>query len=526
MGSSDSNWSYAGEWDHSGGFISGAAVWGGIRNSETEVSGNSVYITGGTVNGGSIFGANVLNGDNASPSVLTIARNTVTLESATIEHDPNRANKRTYIGGGWQTWPSDEGEVVFTGNELNITNSNVHTSGLFAAHAYTVPNRTGTISGTDNRIAIEGSTLNISPGGSGFGITATDAWNADASNNTIQITESTINWDASSYNGVFTSVIGSGGGNNITANGIELTDVSMTVTRGQAAGSLTIYGAQSVGNSSGNWLRVLGQSTLSGVTGLSGVWTNGDGSAATGNTVEIRGNNEQEQVHIQNKVAIYGGRVQPSTSSTVHTGSAHNNTVTIQYAVLGDASVPASSNILGGYLYADTAGTAEGNQVAISHSTINNAVVVGGYSRSGSATNNTVTIGPAVVSANQQQLVLGGLFGGRTSTSAASVENEYANAFEGNTLNLSSVISTASLKGFQNYNFYVSQSDINSGRALITVTDESASVLLVQADAPEQGTRVSINGTGLDLAQPGEIILVSSAAGFIDETGIQWTGWL
>ena len=530
----------------SGGFISAATAWEGAEGATMTMSGNEVYITGGSISGGSVFGAYFQHDDTdgRDQSKTVFSKNIVTLEGTTY----TQGTGFTLIAGGLQLF-GNKGEAIpedgtFSENEVRVLNSNVSVNRIVAADSASLP-KTGEIVSLDNKVTVSDSTLNIAIDRyTSSGIAAATVYSRDgdkekeiARGNCVEISDSQITWTASSAGGfgTFSSTVGGGtdsNGGKIRENGVTLTNVRLDAklangSHSQTSG-LSIYGvyfrgatsADVVTNSeaSGNWLRIYGESSLVGVRNLYGAYDGIHSSVVRDNRVEIQGNSEDSRVLLNSDLNmgmyIYGGR---------STGTAQANQVSVQYASLGDKTNNQLTWITGGYVSGNTSGDSTDNVVTLSHSIIDNARVIGGYSANGLAIGNTVTIGESVTSSNSDSLILGGgLVGGWAGTSTSDFAKQYASAFEGNTLSLHSRVQTNVLSGFQNYNFFVTAGDINSGNALITTTDPTLSVLLALAEDTSKSTHISINGTGLDASRNDEIVLISSAGGFVNQEGTLW----
>ncbi len=538
-----------GEGSQAGGFICAAAAWEGSGSTMT-MSGNEVYITGGTVSGGSVIGANFNHdGDSYGGSYdlekTIFSKNTVTFEETTFNI---RGSDYTLIAGASEAWTNSENDAItFEENEVRILNSTVSASEIAASIVYSLP-WSGEMVATGNKVTISDSKVNVVAHHDGGGVYAGIAYSLDgdgekdiASGNTVEISDSQIFWTADADGSFYSlsSVTGGGSDSNggkIRENGVTLTNVTLDAKLADGSYSptsgLTIYGARFNGTTndvvtnsemSGNWLRILGESNLDGVKGLYGVFEGMTGAVAKDNRVEILGNSEDSLVSFNSALDL-GMSVMGAYPSR---GTAQANQVTIQYASLGDKTNNQRSLIAGGYVLLGS-GDSKDNAVTISHSIIDNARVIGGFSAGGSATGNIVTIGESVVSSNSEKLILSGLLGGWAGTSASGivqqydVVQQYASAFKGNTLNLHSHVQTDVLSGFQNYNFFVTAGDVNSGTALITTTDAERGVLLASSDDASQKTHISINGTGLNAAKNDEIVLISSAAGFVNQEGNLW----
>ena len=157
----------------------------------------------------------------------------------------------------------------------------------------------------------------------------------------------------------------------------------------------------------------------------------------------------------------------------------------------------------------------QNNMVSVSNSDLRNDFIVAAYvSGSASANNNTVTIGTGVTTGTGI-LTLNALFGGFAPGS------EYARFFSGNTLNVASPLRTNILRGFPNYNFTFNDKTAVIGQPVIAVTGDNK-VLLVNHENGKAGSNITISGSSF-LKAGEKYTLISSAKGFVDENGTQWS---
>ena len=393
--------------------------------------------------------------------------------------------------------------------------------------------------------------------------------NSGASNaakkNITYINGSSLTIDSSqSLRGVFSSSTNA----NAEENWLELQNTDITITGTQS----TYMGAAYMAKQAINNTTIIRESTIqsSGNLFIGGGFANAGFknaqsiTTASENNVLISGRQDSRVKLTANSLGIYGGMLAFGGDTTL-TGQANRNSVAIQNADIGKAG------IYGGY-YSGTATTAEVtfNTVNIENSGFSNSTsIYGAYSANGvtktSADNNTVTIG-----GNSSFDALN-IYGGRTQNGSAvgntvtlsdSIVNGELNIYGGrvtgtsggvasgnhviigenvtgkdngllvannvvggasgsqlviddNRLTTASAFQTATLGGFQHYEFIV-DADTQPGNAIISVTGTVPVVL--QTTGNTQST-VAVGGTGLDLTVGTTYTLIDSNAGFSDLYG-------
>ena len=218
--------------------------------------------------------------------------------------------------------------------------------------------------------------------------------------------------------------------------------------------STAIGGSAINGNANGNKVIVKPGGTINN-SGIFGGSVDGDGNAH-GNIVNVDGgvisdtiyggsvggdgNAHGNMININDSevyLCVYGGWINNS-------GNANDNTIIINKSTI-------ENTVAGGL-----ADTANKNTVTITDSTINGDVE-GGYNEySGDSINNTITIIGDVRFANTS-----GLYGGYDADSNG------GDAFSGNTLNIASAgLSLGNVANFENYNFYLTDANINADAVL------------------------------------------------------------
>ena len=237
--------------------------------------------------------------------------------------------------------------------------------------------------------------------------------------------------------------------------------------------STAIGGSAINGNANGNKVIVKPGGTINN-SGIFGGSVDGDGNAH-GNIVNVDGgvisdtiyggsvggdgNAHGNMININDSevyLCVYGGWINNS-------GNANDNTIIINKSTI-------ENTVAGGL-----ADTANKNTVTITDSTINGDVE-GGYNEySGDSINNTITIIGDVRFANTS-----GLYGGYDADSNG------GDAFSGNTLNIASAgLSLGNVANFENYNFYLTDANINN----------AAAVLNLQASSNTNLDKAKINAT-------------------------------
>lgn len=141
-------------------------------------------------------------------------------------------------------------------------------------------------------------------------------------------------------------------------------------------------------------------------------------------------------------------------------------------------------------------------------------------------TDNTVVIGRNVTS-NQNTLQLKGLYGGLFTFDINNPENdnymyfhEKTSSWKGNTLRASSKIQTEYMRGFQNYDFTL-YDGMDLSEPYITVTNSTLAVPLFYKKDASDNAQVSITNADSTLKQGTPLVLIDSAAGFIQTAVVQ-----
>jgi hypothetical protein len=358
------------------------------------------------------------------------------------------------------------GNLVVNGVSANVTvNGGVTNGGNLEVSAGTVT-VTGTVSGTTNAtggtVSVDGiSTVNYSSGtydsligNDGIGGTSLTlpANNANASDNTVNVTGGTVNYNL--YGGYHDNTTGSAtaNSNQVTISGFAGSSnlgVAGGYTEAVAGGQSTAAGGNEVNITEGTFNSILG-----------GFASSNDGSAsASGNTVRVT-----------NVTAnfIHGGETYISTNSTA-THTASDNQV-----IVTDGAI--STNIFGGKAADNTA-----TSVSVVHN--NNSVTLGG----------STTVG-------------GNVYGG--SMYYFSAPPEY-NGGSGNTLNIKNPVSggirvTGNVQYFQNYNFYI-PATMTAGGTMLDVTGT--------AYIDNTTVDLAFDGAAPTLAVGNTVTLISSVSG-------------
>lgn len=141
-------------------------------------------------------------------------------------------------------------------------------------------------------------------------------------------------------------------------------------------------------------------------------------------------------------------------------------------------------------------------------------------------TDNTVVIGRNITS-NQNTLQLKGLYGGLFTFDINNPENdnymyfhEKTSSWKGNTLRASSKIQTEYMRGFQNYDFTL-YDGMDLSEPYITVTNSTLAVPLFYKKDASDNAQVSITNADSTLKQGTPLVLIDSAAGFIQTAVVQ-----
>lgn len=256
-----------------------------------------------------------------------------------------------------------------------------------------------------------------------------------------------------------------------------------------------IYGAWGTGKAEKNWVEVENSTINIAADGNKAFTIAGtmDTKTAEHNAVVIR------ESTIDSKsptLELLGGR-------TVE-GTAEGNTV-----LLVDSQITGQTTVIyGGYTIQEA--NADGNSVYLIRTSISDgAQIIGGIAvtvgNAASASNNTVVIDD-VTSIDGGRASFNRVLGGAIGSSGV---------IGGNTLYTSSSFDTTLLDGFQNFNFIVSPTWLNSGDAFINVTGTTSVTL--QPNGNDHST-VALAGSKVTL-NPGTYTLINSNAGFKDVNG-------
>ena len=378
-----------------------ASIYGGLSQSGN-AAGNSVEVDNSTVYGGVYAGGFSTGG--------SVSNNTATINKSTV-------GKWTFAGYSTLGYANN--------NTLNVVDSTLNTfsAGGFAGNdVYDSEqfenykkNFKGTVSG--NTVKVSGSIINAEiDGGSSWLVNKItgEVVGTDVSNNSLEASASTLNKDV--IGGC--TVQGTSSGNSVkisnksTANGI-------------------VYGGYSrYGNALSNTAEIAEQSTVQQVYG--GYTYTGD---ASGNTLNIsdstieqytaggyagaeRATEEFEKlkkdfsgkvsgniVNITNSV-VTGKEVDGGCSwlKNDDTGEVVGNDVTNNSLTVVDSTV---TKLIGGVT---AGGNTVSNSVKVTNSKINGTFIVGGYTRAGSATDNTLSIDKESTFINENGATVAGGF--------------------------------------------------------------------------------------------------------------------
>ena len=415
-------------------------VYGGYAYSGTAI-GNTVTISAGTVD--SVYGGISYQGDAAG--------NSAEIKGGTITGNGYYA---IAVAGGW----SYEGNA--NGNAVTISGGSVGTEDNFTdvvgGNAYKG-------NANDNRVTIEG---NAEVYGNVYGgLTGNDGYSyyyfpaGDANNNTVTINDNAGEIELA-YGGL-------AAGGNATGNTLNVSGGIVTAAIGGNAIPATIRGGYALRASIEKIDSDTGPSVSEG--------------NATGNTVNISGDAQVFEVIGGATIPVHGGGI---SSPPKGTGVANNNTVNISGGTLGYRRTDEESGktyieggiVVGGVSFSETSN----NTINISGGDVEASVIIGGLAQpvrvavstseldseatasevTGKADNNTVNILAPVNT--------GALFGGMI------VGSDYGETFKfrsgsGNTLNVAAKdVSTFTVGGFQNMNFYL-PSNIANGDTMLTI---------------------------------------------------------
>ena len=431
------------------GELNSTAIGGSAINGNA--NGNKVIVKpGGTINNSGIFGGSVDGDGNAHGNIVNVDGGVIS---------------DTIYGG------SVGGDGNAHGNMININDSEVY----LCVYGGWI-NNSG--NANDNTIIINKSTIENTVAG---GLADT------ANKNTVTITDSTINGDVEGGE----AHIGNANNNNVKISGSNLVDGGSNSvyggkvnTKGDAnENSVIIFGGTvrdnvyggytASGNANGNIVSITGGTIKKDVHG--GQASDGD---ASGNIININNSTLLSTVIAgyvasdgnanSNKLSITGG----SVTGDVYGGWVASNLGDANYNTVVLTDVTVHSSVFGSDSIADNANH---NKVTIIGGTIDGDVY-GGYNEySGDSINNTITIIGDVRFANTS-----GLYGGYDADSNG------GDAFSGNTLNIASAgLSLGNVANFENYNFYLTDANINN----------AAAVLNLQASSNTNLDKAKINAT-------------------------------
>ena len=333
-------------------FVSGADFYviGGAALSGGDAHANSVSMVSGTTVEGTIIGGAVVGSGDAHGNVIVINGGTVgkSVVGGVTDSGNVSANSATVSGAtvGQNVIGGSATSGNATGNVVTVTEENAVVSG-YVAGGYTLSgNATSNTASINNSAVVSGNVYG------GYAVTG------DADNNSASIAGSAQITDGKNVYGGFTS------GGNVAGNTVVVTGAG-TLVEGLVAGGYTVSGTATSNTASLN----------SGAT-VSGSVYGGYASAgnATGNSANVGASATSAIV----SGAVYGGYV-------ANSGSATSNVVN----VAGNGTV-VSGVIAGGYVVAS--GAASDNTVSIDNSAVVSGAVYGGYTSAGDANNNSVSI--------------------------------------------------------------------------------------------------------------------------------------
>lgn len=380
----------------------------------------------------------------------------------------------------------------------------------------------------------------------------------NAQSNTLKVQSSTLKYNSTPYVGnsyVVTSLAFVGASvasiNGASDNHVTMDDVTMDGLKFVIVGGSTLENSSfstAQGSVSGNSVTIGAQTTNQNLF----VWTENKGDIdhtfhIYGGAVNGQGSSTQNAVtlsKIQSSVALQIAGARNTTKSpdslNVDTEGAwvsHNSvaisdsTLSEKVQVVGGIGRTSQSTTVSNFgtdlfvasssaptVSDGTTLTVSNNQVSIQNTQLTSAesIIVGGaiVATGGQqqAIHNTVTIGENVTGADGGRLTLAGLYGGY-------ITGTTGQAYLGNTLNVSSPLTTGVLKGFQTINFIINESTLTAlqkdpSKALIEVTDSTKEVPLV-TDVTQTTAHSTITLSASTDSLPESLVLIRSAAGFI-----------
>ena len=377
-------------------------VCGGTSSSEA--NGNTVTISGGTVNSTGWSGAVIGGMSSGGGADKTENGNTVLINgTANVTGDVAGGLDGYYTATASDNRVSIDGSAVVTGNVMGGSGESRDKT---KNKVYINKTYKGSVTGN-----VYGGRLDDS----GNYFTSDDpnsVWydKGNANSNEVYISGGTVS--GSVYGGaVLKNVTGNANSNKVEISGGE-------VKTARAGSGDSVYGGYSeTGNANSNKVQVSGESIVK-LTVYGGVTKYTEGTASD-NEVTVSGNaklpsgitagwSPNKDVK-NNTVTIEGGTVQGYINGGVATGAADNNRIivnggTVSYLQGGSGGSSATWNTveINGGTVTDTifggnsdAGTVTGNTVTVNKGTVN--TIYGGYSNSGTVTNNTVTVSNATL---------------------------------------------------------------------------------------------------------------------------------
>ena len=422
-------------------------VYGGFSYSNGNANYNSVNINGATING-SVDGADTVTG-NSDHNTATINNSTIgqnvtgayTL-NGNVRYNTVTINNSQIEGWVYGGWIENSGDSSY--NSVTINGSSVGgdvSGGYTQDHNSIVHHNTITI----NKSQIEGYVYGGLAENSG-----------DVKYNTVTINGGSIGGDVS---GGYTENSGDANNNIVSITGSEV--------------DRNVYGGYTAsGNANGNIVSITGGTIKKDVHG--GQASDGD---ASGNIININNSTLLSTVIAgyvasygnanSNKLSITGG----SVTGDVYGGWVASNPGDANYNTVILTDVTVTGAVSGGDSAYDNANH---NKVTIIGGSIKYDVYGGYNEHTGDSINNTVTIIGDVTFANTS-----GLYGGYDADSNG------GDAFTGNTLNIASAgLSLGNVANFENYNFYLTDANINAD-----------AVLNLQASSNTNLDKANINST-------------------------------
>lgn len=313
---------------------------------------------------------------------------------------------------------------------------------------------------TGNTVSILGGTIGTSTtGGNVYG-----GWSYDhyVNNNSVVVKDATVR-------GIIIGGWVRGGSADVKADGNSVTIGSGATVRDN------IYGGYSQGRG-----EVVGNSILidGGNVTKNGAIIAGGYSALLTNTVSD--NSVTVNSGVINNARIYGGRGQ---AGSIVTG----NIVTVNGGTISNGTIYGGENING-------SGQVNQNKVAITGGTVNATIYGGNNSGSGTAINNTVTIGgSAIMNAAYD------LYGGYVNSGGG-------DAFTGNTLNKNNATTVGTVRNFEIVNFGYS-GNANMAGLITTPTGSARPGVTLDTDNYNVTFAGAVTGSG-DLAKTGTGLLI------------------